>query len=409
MLEVKGVSKSFQMYGNRADNFKESLFGLFASVRDKGERFQALSNVSFTLKRGEILGIIGHNGAGKSTLLKILSGITTPDTGVINFYAKSASVLDVGAGFHPELTGRDNVYLSAQLLGVSKKLIDEKFDEIVAFSGIGKFVEEPVKNYSAGMYVRLAFAVVANIDADILIFDEVLGVGDAEFQAKVNNYFLEHARTKSFVIVSHNMIGLMKIANRMMMLEAGKVIAEGAVDVVAKYMDNVKAADHSMAARKDANIELNERALNSDVILKRMGVAGRSMGADGMQIFDTDDVEITATLEGETSDIDVVYTINDRFDMPVFGTTTLHPKATTTYTSADGLSHFTCIIPAQTFNKGVFSISIYLIKGKENVILYKPDVLYFAVELDEALKNQYFYDRYPGSIKFHNVWRVAKK
>ncbi len=198
----------------------------------------ALRNVSFHVKPGEVVGIIGRNGAGKSTLLKILSRITPPARGRIEIRGRTSSLLEVGTGFHNELTGRENVYLNATILGMRKKEVDRKFDEIVDFSGVEKFLDTPVKRYSSGMRVRLAFAVAAHLEPEILIVDEVLAVGDAAFQEKCLNKMQDvgsHGRTVFFV--SHNMPAVTRLCQRVIMLNNGQVVADGpSHDIVASYM-----------------------------------------------------------------------------------------------------------------------------------------------------------------------------
>jgi lipopolysaccharide transport system ATP-binding protein len=194
-------------------------------VRKMGEQFWALNDVSFQVKQGEVLGIIGRNGAGKSTLLKILSQVTTPTSGKIKIKGRIASLLEVGTGFHPELTGRENVFLNGAILGMTKAEIRKKFDEIVAFSEIEEFIDTPVKRYSSGMYVRLAFAVAAHLEPEILICDEVLAVGDAEFQkkclGKMQDVSTKEGRTVLFV--SHNMDSVVRLCSTTVMLDQGRV------------------------------------------------------------------------------------------------------------------------------------------------------------------------------------------
>ena len=198
----------------------------------------ALRNVSFDVNKGEVVGIIGRNGAGKSTLLKILSRITPPATGSIEIHGRSASLLEVGTGFHPELTGRENVYLNGTILGMRKKEVESKFDEIVEFSGVEKFLDTPVKRYSSGMAVRLAFAVAAHLEPEILIIDEVLAVGDGAFQEKCLNKMQDVGSSgKTIFFVSHNMSAVTRLCSRVIMLENGCVIADGpAREIVNDYM-----------------------------------------------------------------------------------------------------------------------------------------------------------------------------
>jgi lipopolysaccharide transport system ATP-binding protein len=210
------------------------------TVKGGGEYVWALKDINFEVKRGEVLGIIGRNGAGKSTLLKILSRVTTPTTGEIKIKGRVASLLEVGTGFNPELTGRDNIYLNGAILGMRKREIDEKFDEIVEFSGVERYVDTPVKRYSSGMYVRLAFAVAAHLEPEILIVDEVLAVGDAEFQKKCLGKMQDvagHGRTILFV--SHNMSAVRSLCTSGIMLQSGTLLEVGPTEkIVDRYLAN---------------------------------------------------------------------------------------------------------------------------------------------------------------------------
>ena len=198
----------------------------------------ALKNVSFEVRHGEVLGIIGRNGAGKSTLLKILSRVTSPTTGSVKVRGRMASLLEVGTGFHPDLTGRENIFLNGAILGMSKSDIKHRFDEIVDFSGCGKYIDTPVKRYSSGMYVRLAFSVAAHLNTDILIVDEVLAVGDMEFQKKCLGRMGEVAKQgRSVLVVSHNMASISNLCSRAILIQKGGIIADGSVDeVVPQYL-----------------------------------------------------------------------------------------------------------------------------------------------------------------------------
>ncbi len=203
------------------------------------EDFWALKDISFTVEKGEVVGIIGANGAGKSTLLKILSKITPPTEGEIILRGNVASLLEVGTGFHPELTGRENIFLNGAILGMSKKEIEQKFDAIVEFSGVEKFIDTPVKRFSSGMYVRLAFSVAAHMEPDILVVDEVLAVGDAEFQKKCLGKMDEVTKTKgrTILFVSHNLEAIRRLCNKAILLENGKIKKVGGTnDVIDSYL-----------------------------------------------------------------------------------------------------------------------------------------------------------------------------
>ncbi len=221
---------------------------------DRVEEFWALKDVSFEVRRGEVLGIIGRNGAGKSTLLKILSRITEPSEGRVTIKGRVASLLEVGTGFHPELTGRENIYLNGAILGMTRAEIRRKFDEIVDFAGVEKFLDTPVKRYSSGMYVRLAFAVAAHLEPEILVIDEVLAVGDAEFQKKCLGKMGEVAGGgRTVLFVTHNVAAARSLCTQSLLLRKGDLVLRGATDTVfARYLEaEVAQIDRSLDLRED--------------------------------------------------------------------------------------------------------------------------------------------------------------
>jgi len=216
--------------------------GRSAAADKKAEEFWALKDLNFEVNRGEVLGVIGRNGAGKSTLLKILSRITEPTEGRVTIKGRVASLLEIGTGFHPELTGRENIYLNGAILGMSRAEIKRKFDEIVDFAGVEKFLDTPVKRYSSGMYVRLAFAVAAHLEPEILLVDEVLAVGDAEFQKKCLGKMGEVAQEgRTVFFVSHNLVAIGRLCQRAILLSSGTIMSDGDVaTVVNKYLAESK-------------------------------------------------------------------------------------------------------------------------------------------------------------------------
>jgi lipopolysaccharide transport system ATP-binding protein len=237
------------------------------------EEFWALKDLDFEIKKGEAVGIIGRNGAGKSTLLKILSRITEPTLGRIEINGRVASLLEVGTGFHPELTGRENIFLNGAILGMSRNEIRRKFDEIVDFSGVEKFLDTPVKRYSSGMYVRLAFAVAAHLEPEILVVDEVLAVGDAEFQrkclGKMNEVSKKEGRTVLFV--SHQLSAIRNLCSRAILLSQGKTIFQGDVDIaIAKYLEN---KDENVS-----NLYFNETGTPPDNFFKKIFCGKSTIG-----------------------------------------------------------------------------------------------------------------------------------
>jgi lipopolysaccharide transport system ATP-binding protein len=236
LVRVEGVGKKFcktlkhnMLYG--AADLIRSFLGLGQdSERLRDGEFWALENVSFELKRGESLGLIGPNGAGKSTLLKILNGIIAPDKGRVEISGRVGALIEVGAGFHPMLTGRENIYVNGSILGLSKKEIDRKFDDIVEFAEIGEFIDSPVKHYSSGMYVRLGFAIAAQLEPDIFLIDEVLAVGDVGFRGKCYKYIASTLRKSAVIFVSHNMALVSKICTSSTVLHDGVVSFSGPTD-----------------------------------------------------------------------------------------------------------------------------------------------------------------------------------
>ena len=231
---IKSPIKNYQKYRSLYKFDDRIPDAIYDSNSDSSDIIWALKNVSFEVKRGEVLGIIGSNGAGKSTLLKILCRITDPATGLAKIHGRVSSLLEVGTGFHPELSGKDNVYLNGSILGMTKKEVDSRFDEIVAFSGVEKFIYTPVKRYSSGMKVRLAFSVAAHLEPEILIIDEVLAVGDASFQKKcIGKMESVGKEGRTVLFVSHNMPAVTRLCQRAILLDAGKVAEDGPANTVA--------------------------------------------------------------------------------------------------------------------------------------------------------------------------------
>jgi lipopolysaccharide transport system ATP-binding protein len=242
-LSVRDLSKRFRI-GSAARSpyrtLRESLANAFRRNHeaDDNRDVWALRGVNFTVNRGEVVGIVGRNGAGKSTLLKLLSRISPPTDGAIDIHGRVGSLLEVGTGFHNELTGRENIFLNGAILGMRRREIEKKFDQIVEFSEVGKFLDTPVKRYSSGMYMKLAFAVASHLEPEILVVDEVLAVGDAAFQKKCLGKMGEVSRTgRTILFVSHNMTAVKALCTRAIMIDGGKVVADGDVDdVVNRYL-----------------------------------------------------------------------------------------------------------------------------------------------------------------------------
>ncbi|MGV6889361.1 ABC transporter ATP-binding protein [Rhodophyticola sp. SM2404] len=256
-IKIENVSKSYRLGGSTApDNFREALANLFKGNQKKenDKDFFALKDVNISLEQGKVLGLIGSNGAGKSTLLKIVSGITKPTSGSVSFQGRVGTLLEVGTGFHPELTGRENIFLNGAILGMKRHEISRKFDEIVDFAGIEKFLDTPVKRYSSGMYVRLAFSVAAHLEPEILIVDEVLAVGDAEFQKKCLNKMKEiSGSSRTIIFVSHNQAAIESLCDKCALLEQGQVTFVGDTHLALQQYGTTKttnAFDNKAVQRK---------------------------------------------------------------------------------------------------------------------------------------------------------------
>lgn len=267
IIKIEGLGKKYTIGTSEPYlALRDQIGGIFKfnKPKKKKEEFWALKNINFEVKKGESLGIIGRNGAGKSTLLKILSQITPPTTGKITLNGRVASLLEVGTGFHPELTGRENIYLNGAILGMTRREIKKKFDEIVAFSEIEKFLDTPVKRYSSGMYVRLAFAVAAHLEPEILIVDEVLSVGDVQFQKKCLGKMHDVAEGgRTVLFVSHNIGAINQLCENCILLDKGKIIAQGKTqEITKKYLTIALGKDAVFTQKSDKTKVMNLRKVS---------------------------------------------------------------------------------------------------------------------------------------------------
>ena len=264
VINVKNVEKSFKIYSDKGYTLKEKL--LFFKQRNSYTRHEVLKGVTLEIEKGEVVGLVGHNGCGKSTLLKLMTKIIYPDKGKIEINGKISSLLELGAGFHPDMTGRENIYTNASIFGLTKKEIDARLDDIIEFSELEEFIDSPVRTYSSGMYMRLAFSVAINVDADILLIDEILAVGDARFQAKCFNKMLELKKSGiTIVIVSHDLGSIERLCNRAIWIENGKIKDEGIPhDIVAEYLDDIMNKDKNEKIKIKPKDKTNEQEKNKE-------------------------------------------------------------------------------------------------------------------------------------------------
>jgi lipopolysaccharide transport system ATP-binding protein len=362
-----------------------------------GEWFWALRDVSFEVQQGEVLGIIGRNGAGKSTLLKILSRVTTPTNGAAKIRGRVASLLEIGTGFHQELTGRENIYLNGAILGMTKAEIGRKFDEIVDFSGLEKFIDTPVKRYSSGMYVRLAFAVAASLEPEILFVDEVLAVGDVEFQKKCLGKMADVAKGgRTILFVSHNMAAIRNLCQRTMLLDKGELLVDSATDeAVSHYLnqnllEGAVASEAEIQKRMEGVIRWRSPFIRFKEIslLDRSGVCRKSFHSD-------EDIVVSIAFEclQPVQNLFIMVNVVDENNVSVLSTQNVDdPDVTEScHRLGPGVYTASCILPANTFGGRSFFISIHLICPKtEHLIVTK--ILEFEVRF-KGYNNMYLSGR----------------
>ena len=310
-ITVKDLKKVYKLYDKPSDRFKEA-FGL---TRKKAKEHYALNGVSLEILQGETVGIIGTNGSGKSTILKIITGVLSPTLGEVNVSGRISALLELGAGFNMEYNGIENVYLNGTMMGFSQKEIDAKLPEILKFADIGDYVYQPVKTYSSGMFVRLAFAVAINIEPEILIVDEALSVGDVFFQAKCYHKFEEFKKMgKTIVFVSHDLSSISKYCDRVYLLNQGNLLGEGSPKEMIDAFKRVLVGQYEIHDKEDMDIHIPENVLNPELL--EYGTKQAEM----TEFYITDDkgVKTTAVIKGTEFTIHVKVAFHDRIVAPIF-------------------------------------------------------------------------------------------
>jgi lipopolysaccharide transport system ATP-binding protein len=369
-----------------------------------GETIWALKDVSCEIKRGEVVGIIGPNGAGKTTLLKILSRITEPTEGQAEIHGRVGSLLEVGTGFHPELTGRENIYLNGAILGMKKAEIEQKFDEIVDFAEIEKFIYTPVKHYSSGMYVRLAFAVAAHLEPEILLVDEVLAVGDAAFQKKCLGKMENVAQQgRTVLFVSHNMVALQNLCRRAIWLQAGSMIENGeTASVIRSYLDQFSTYKLEQSW---INIELapgNDAVrLHSARILTEEGSV-----SDEITTWTSLTIEFCYwnLLPGAELNLSLVLYNNE--GTVLFNTTSAFESQWHGKPFPQGLFRSSCVVPGKLLNDGSYYLDLLIVQDTTKVLYTFKDILRFEVREDPKARRGRWYGRSPGVIRPHLAWQT---
>ena len=363
--------------------------------------FWALKDVSFTVGEGEIVGIVGSNGAGKSTLLKILSRVTEPTTGEAVLFGRVASLLEVGTGFHPELTGRENIFLNGSILGMRRAEIARKFDEIVAFSEVERFIETPVKHYSSGMYLRLAFAVAAHLEADILFIDEVLAVGDAAFQQKCLGKMGEVARSgRTIIFVSHNLLAVERLCNRALWLHEGGLRTEGPPrDVIVGY------TQHALAVTTDVSWS-REEAPGTDAIRLRRARVRSTAGDSSITVNTPFVIEFEFWRLDASSSSAIRYTLFNEHEFLVYETNPPSEKELGIGVADGDLLRVECEVPGGLLNNGIYRAVISIGRNRRVEL---DDIVHLHFVVHDSDADRYsFLGAWPGVIRPALKWRAER-
>jgi lipopolysaccharide transport system ATP-binding protein len=383
-IRIEGLSKAYRVGAAQSapGTFYELLSGLLSRGKREGgthaaSEFLALRDVDLEIAPGEVLGVVGRNGAGKSTLLKILARITAPTAGRVTIRGRVASLLEVGTGFHPELTGRENIFLNATILGMKRAEIERKLDAIIDFSGVEKFIDTPVKRYSSGMYVRLAFAVAAHVDADVLLVDEVLAVGDAEFQKRCLGTMTDVARRgRTVLFVSHNLTALANLCSAGVLLKDGRIAASGPI---AEVLDGYTGRGSDTGTIELAAARAGQARISRVTVRaadNRAGWrAGESIPATSGVSIDVD-VELP---QAQVADV-FLHCYNEEQVMVFSGGSFMQTHAGEPL--APGRHRFTCNMPGHLLNDGAYSLDVMLLIDRHDTIDSHPSVISFQVSDD---------------------------
>ena len=379
---------------------KEDPYSKVGQVNDRSSSAEsdfvwALKDINFEVECGEVLGIIGRNGAGKSTLLKILSKITSPSEGVIKTKGRIASLLEVGTGMHPEMSARDNIYLNGAILGMTKKEITDKFDEIVEFSGCAMYIDTPLKRYSSGMRVRLGFAVAAFLEPEILIVDEVLAVGDAEFQSKAIGKMKEISKggKRTVLFVSHNMAAIKALCTRALLIENGGVIASGTPEaIVAKYLE-INTEEYILEA-VHPTIDLNSHRKRDVIFLNKARVSTPTPN-----ISESFNLEFSFMLNDQNQDeLTVSIDVLSFEDQIIFG------SAEKFETKERKEFVCTCLLTDNLLNDIPYYINFYVLDKKLKTVYSFAKILSFKVE--EDLREEMFFEKINGLVRPKLNWKI---
>jgi lipopolysaccharide transport system ATP-binding protein len=424
-IRVENLGKQYRIgtepeyYKTLRDSLASALTAPFHHVRSairsateressNGTRIWALQDVSFEVKKGQVLGIIGRNGAGKSTLLKILSRVTEPSEGIVEIRGRVGSLLEVGTGFHPELTGRENIYLNGAILGMKRSEIDRKFDEIVAFSEVEKFIDTPVKRYSSGMYLRLAFAVAAHLEPEILVVDEVLAVGDAEFQRKCLGKMSDVAQEgRTVLFVSHNMSAILRLTEESLLLERGQLVLRApTAEVVDRYMT---AGFSKSGERRWEPGEAQQLSAPFRPISLRI-VDHRGQVVDTVRSTEPFFIEMEYHLDEPVTGLRVgLYLLTTRGEYIFTSFDTDDPQLFEHYgIRPDGQYISRCAMPADMLNEGRYMLDVIASSYRVKRYFYHEHVLSFNVDASGA-PGMHWAEPRPGPLRPRLTWEIERQ
>jgi lipopolysaccharide transport system ATP-binding protein len=408
IIRVASVSKQY-LIGNREAAYDTLRESIVEAVRAPFERLRrrngkrnnetiwALKEVSFEVAPGEVVGVIGRNGAGKSTLLKVLSRITEPTTGRVELYGRVASLLEVGTGFHPELTGRENIYLNGAILGMLRAEIARKFDEIVAFAELEKFLDTPVKRYSSGMYMRLAFAVASHLEPEILLVDEVLAVGDAAFQKKCLGKMGDVAKEgRTVLFVSHNMVGVQSLCKRVMWLDRGEIVENGpAGGVVSNYLNK---SFGSTASAEEVWPDIASAPGNDLVRLHAIRVRARDDLSEPLTMKTPFSIEVEYWNLQPNAHFHITLHLYTEHEIIAFSTGSAADPTWSEQLMPEGLFRSVCNIPGELLNAGRHRFNVLVVRDRTSVIYLHESAATFEI-LDLEERNPGWYGREPGVVQ----------
>jgi lipopolysaccharide transport system ATP-binding protein len=385
---VRGKEDPFLKIGDTNDR----------TVKGESDYVWSLKDINFEINAGDAVGIIGRNGAGKSTLLKLLSKVTKPTTGNFKINGRIASLLEVGTGFHPEMTGRENVYLNGAILGMTKKEISRKFDEIVAFSGVDRYIDTPVKRYSSGMYVRLAFAVAAHLESEILIIDEVLAVGDVDFQKKCLGKMgdISKGEGRTVLFVSHNMAAVKTLCQKGIVLEHGRKVFEGnSTGAVSYYLKGDSETQNKKTFGKDYDtpiFTLHEIYLNNISKLT------------DDPLSEDKEIELTTSVTINTPNTNkyyITYHLYNELGEALFS----FSHGTEDFALKNGINTLVCTFPKYFFQSGTFMLSLFIVQDKKTPVFIEKDIITFTV-VDGEREMGIYLGREPGFIRPSFNWKL---